>query len=128
MAPENREKEMGVLRSELMDFWDSELKGHFEAEEEMLKVFATHVGGTDKDIARTISDHHTLKQLLQKGFKEDLLRFAELLASHIRFEEETLFGRIEAALTAPEAQRQGEMLSQKAVPACIKIPAKPKDP
>src|SRR5579872_6289226 len=91
----------------------------------MLKVFAAHAGEKDKDIARTVEDHRTLEQLLQKGFKEDLLRFAELLTTHIRFEEETLFGRIEKALTPAEVQREGEMLSKKAVPACIKIPAAP---
>lgn len=125
MEAGDREREMAALRKELKDFWGSELKAHFEAEEEMLEVFASHVGPSDPDLLRTVRDHRALERLLGRGFKEDLLRFAEQLTAHIRFEEEVLFGRIEAVLAPPESRAIGEMLLKKANPACGKPPARP---
>jgi hypothetical protein len=123
MDPAGREREMAALREELKGFWESELKAHFGAEERMLEAFAARVGPSDADIQRTVRDHRTLEKLLHQGFKEDLLRFAELLTAHIRFEEEVLFGRIEAALAPPEAQSVGAMLLKAASPSCAKLPA-----
>jgi hemerythrin-like domain-containing protein len=122
MGSQTREEEMKELRLEVRTFWDSELKDHFGAEEELLRVFAGHVGEKDGDIHRVLSEHKAMKGLIRQGFKEDLLRFADLLAAHIHFEEEVLFGRLEKALTPSEIQREGEILLKKATPACPLIP------
>ncbi len=122
MTDLNRENEMTALRSELAEFWKGELKPHFEAEEAMLRYFAAHVGPADADITRLLSDHRSMEQLVQKGFKEDLLRFAELLRTHIRFEEDRLFGRLEKTLSPLEIQKTGDILSPLAASSCVKIP------
>jgi hemerythrin-like domain-containing protein len=128
MKAEEQEAAMKSLRLEVNAFWQSELKGHFDAEEEMLEVFARHAGPSDQDIARILAEHRTLEQLLQNGFKEDLRRFAELLTAHVRFEEDRLFGRIEKALTPSEIQQEQAFLLERAVPACSSIPAPPASP
>lgn len=122
MTDQTREKEMALLRKEVSEFWEGELGPHFQAEEEMLGDFANHVGPSDKDVSRILSDHRAMEQLVRKGFKEDFLRFAELLKAHIRFEEENLFGRLEKTLTPTEVQKAGENLRKLTANGCVRIP------
>ena len=131
MKTENRQADLEALKAETEGFWKGELQPHFEAEEEMLQIFAEKAGAKDKDLLRTIQEHRTMTQLLKMGFKEDLLRFAEILTAHIRFEEEVLFGRIEKILTPEEISRASGFLVKKAVPNsnCIPRPEfNPPDP
>jgi hemerythrin-like domain-containing protein len=109
---------MALLRSETAEFWKGELKPHFEAEEAMARDLAAHVGASDGDITRLVSDHRSMEQLVQKGFKEDLLRFADLLKTHIRFEEDRFFGRLERTLSPGEIQKAGEKLMKLGASSC----------
>jgi hypothetical protein len=110
MGEENREKEMAALRMEVSGFWKGDLKAHFAAEEEMLRVFGAHAGPQDPGVTRILSDHRAMEQLVKKGFKEDLLRLADILTKHIRYEEEMFFGRVEKTLTPAEIQREEKNL------------------
>ncbi|HUO56925.1 MAG TPA: hemerythrin domain-containing protein [bacterium] len=131
LSTENRKAEMAELRKEVEDFWQGELKAHFEAEEEMLQIFSKRAGSPDTDTARILREHQVMRHLLKKGFKEDLFRFAEILTAHIRFEEDVLFGRIEKTLEGGEIEALGIMFLKKAVPSCVRIPSpglNPPDP
>ncbi len=116
-----RTREMGILRREILEFWESELQPHFQAEEELLRVFSGHVGAGDQDVARLLDDHRVLEKWAHGGSPEDLSMFSDLLVKHIRFEEETVFGRIERALSEGEIRAE-ETLLREAIPACGKIP------
>jgi hemerythrin-like domain-containing protein len=110
------------LRAEVEEFWKGDLKPHFAAEEEMIRIFAAHAGAADPDVTRILSDHRTMEQLVKKGFKEDLLRLSDILTKHIRYEEDVFFGRIEKILTPAEIRVEEEMLLKKAVPVCVSLP------
>ena len=117
--------QLEALRSEVVEFWVSELQGHFAAEEEVLRLLGAHVGPEDGDVARILSEHRKMEQAIQRGTKEELLGFADLLKDHIRFEEDHLFARLERELTPEEIRREEGFLLREAVPACIHLPAAP---
>jgi hemerythrin-like domain-containing protein len=118
---------MEDLRSQVLEFWESELRAHFQVEEGILRMLSKELPSEDKDVARFLSDHRTLEQLVKKGFREDLSRFADLLTKHIRFEEEVLFGRIELALSPQGRAKAGEMAKRAEVPgACPRLMTPPK--
>ena len=116
IKPDPQENMAARLLSEVRGFWEMELMVHFEAEEELLTVFAGHSGPGNPNIARIISEHRMMKRFLDKGSKEDLLRFADILTSHIRYEEDVVFGRIEKILTPDETRTQGEAILKKVAP------------
>lgn len=118
---------MEDLRSQVLEFWGSELREHFLAEEGILDMLSKELPPGDPDVARFLSDHRTLEKLAKKGFREDLARFADLLTKHIRFEEEVLFGRIERALSPQGRAKAGEMAKGAKVPgACPRLMTPPK--
>jgi hypothetical protein len=123
VGPEGSTREgMEDLRSQVLEFWGSELKAHFRVEEGILRMLSKELPPEDRDVARFLSDHRTLERLAKKGFREDLSRFADLLVKHIRFEEEVLFGRIELALSPQGRARAGEMAKRAEVPgACPRL-------
>ena len=127
MKEETRAGEMKKLLQETQDFWDTELRPHFKAEEELLKIFARHVGPEDQDLRRILEDHRVLEEKVRGGRGEDLLSFSELLTAHIRYEEETVFGRIEKSLNQEEIIEEDALL-KKSVPACPKIPGRKNPP
>ena len=76
----------------------SELDPHFVVEENTLLHFLL-TASADKLVARLKSDHQELRRLsvqLQQPDAMTLLGFAELLASHVRFEEREMFVVLEA--------------------------------
>jgi len=118
---------MEDLRSQVLEFWGSELKGHFRVEEGILRMLSKDLPPEDPDVARFLSDHRTLERLAKKGFREDLSRFADLLVKHIRFEEEVLFRRIESALSPEDRTRVGELAKRAEVPGtCPRLMTPPK--
>ncbi len=99
-------------------FWYTEARAHFREEEELLlPAFSRHVGATDPDMVRVLVEHVELRRRfadVESGAGADpaeLRRLGELLAGHVRHEERTLFGRIEAALDDAEMTALGEALS-----------------
>jgi len=89
-----------------------ELRQHFLDEEEMLGLFEVHVGKNDPDSNRVRDDHRLLESLAAEKTKESLLRFAETLSGHVRFEEDVVFGRIQEVLGAEEKKTTGERLTR----------------
>jgi hemerythrin-like domain-containing protein len=110
------------LRSQVSEFWDLELRDHFKAEEDILETLSRDLPPGDPEVARFYSDHRALERLAQGGSQEDLLNFADLLKEHIHFEEGTLFGRIEAALSPEGRRKAGEIAQMAATPkACPRL-------
>jgi len=108
--------DMEELRSQVLEFLDLELQGHFKAEEDLLDLLSAALPPGDPDVVRLKTDHRTLGQLARKGSREDLLRFSDLLVKHVRFEEDVLFGRIEKALSVGEEAKVSAILRQAAPP------------
>ena len=71
----------------------SELDPHFRVEEQGILVALARVGENEL-VQRTLSEHAELRRLailLSRPDAVTLLRFADLLAAHVRFEERELF-------------------------------------
>lgn len=82
------------------EIFDKELLPHFR-EEELYLLSALETAGGGAVVARTLIEHRALQRLVRDMEIPDpdvLLRFAELLAEHVRFEEQQLFPAAEALL------------------------------
>lgn len=75
---------------EVRERFRAELEGHFRREERGLLPMMRACGETGL-VERTLQEHQTLRALVAEDREENLEPFANLLASHIRFEEQTLF-------------------------------------
>lgn len=107
----------------LKRFWAAELHPHFRAEEEILLPPVRANGDAWKDeVERLLSEHQELWRLFLEatdlrnvgGARQGLLRFADLLIQHIRYEEGTLFPKIEQTLSEAELDRIGRELAGQA--------------
>lgn len=90
-------------------YWSEHGQAHFRAEEEILfPAYAGHADPYDPLLARALCDHVAIRQRVnaigQAGTREQaaLSELGRLMQEHVRFEERTLFPRIEAALPAAE--------------------------
>ncbi len=81
--------------------FEQELEPHFRLEEEQL-LPRMHAAGEMALVERTLQEHSDLRALATSiglgGDAETLPAFAELLASHVRFEERELFETAERLL------------------------------
>lgn len=101
------------VRHETLDFWRADGCGHFRLEEELLlPAFVRHVGADDAGVLRVLVEHVEIRRRIGdlEAAPVDavaLNALGELLRDHVRYEERTLFGRIEAALGADELDALG---------------------
>ena len=87
-----------VMATSCIAAFRAELDPHFVVEENTLLPLLASVG-EDKLVTRVECDHAELRRLsvqLQQADVKTLLGFAELLNSHVRFEERELFVVLEA--------------------------------
>ena len=92
--------EIRKLAGRVVEFFADELDAHFRIEEQGILV-ALEQGGEDAPVRRTLDEHHELRTLvsaLAHPNATTLWRFADLLASHVRYEERELFPLAEAVL------------------------------
>lgn len=106
------------LRRAALDFWRDEGQEHFRLEEEvLLPAFARHAGHMDAGIVRVLAEHADItRQIaeLEAGPAPQVTALARLGASlrdHVRYEERTLFARIEGALDPDELGAVGAALT-----------------
>ena len=106
-----------AVRAMALRFWRTEGEQHFRLEERvLLPAFARHVGNDDAGVARVLADHAEITQRMAALEGEEspgvaeLNALGELLSEHVRYEERTLFGRIEAALDRAELSDVGAAL------------------
>ena len=78
-------------------YWRDVLAEHFAKEEQLLQVESKRLD--EKTIARVFSDHAELKMLCCHSCELDVMkrlqRFADLMVSHVRFEERIIFPQIQ---------------------------------
>jgi hemerythrin-like domain-containing protein len=82
------------------EIFDRELMPHFREEEQCL-LPALEAAGGSAVVARTLIEHRALQRLVRDMEIPDpdvLQRFAELIAEHVRFEEQQLFPAAEDLL------------------------------
>ena len=103
-----------TVRQATLDFWSSECEAHFRLEEDLLlPALARHAGTDDPDIQRILAEHAELRRRIaeldrQPDTKADFLNeLGKLLNDHVRYEERTVFGRIEATLAPDELDAIG---------------------
>ncbi|MCX7156484.1 MAG: hemerythrin domain-containing protein [Rhodocyclales bacterium] len=88
-----------ALAQRVIQVFPVELDPHFCVEEQGILVLLAQAGQHEL-VARTLADHTELRRLAKALATPDtdtLLRFAELLGAHVRFEEREVF---EAAQTS----------------------------
>ena len=106
-----------AARRATLEFWSKEGLAHFRLEEDLLlPAFARHAGADDADVVRVLVEHLDIRRRvgdLESDADLDvaaLNALGERLRDHVRFEERTLFGRIEAALQPDELDALGVAL------------------
>ena len=77
----------------------SELEPHFQKEEDGLLPVLRAIGESAL-VERTLREHEAMRRLVAEGGPGDLLRFAQCLDDHIRFEEKELFEVAQRRLSA----------------------------
>lgn len=113
-APLERVREMAA---EIQKFYDEELRLHFWDEEKMLALYEGHMGREEPEPERIRKEHRLLEFLMARADRPSLLSFAELLVTHVRFEEDVFFGRVEKVLEDAEKKALASLLEQGAA-AC----------
>jgi hemerythrin-like domain-containing protein len=109
--PTATEDEAAALYSQLLAFWSAGLLPHFRAEGEcLLARLVRHLPHEDGRVQRLHRDHLHLEALVatmrdtedNAARRAALLDFAEVIRTHVRWEEETLFPTTEESLTSLE--------------------------
>jgi len=92
--------EVAALAQRVVALFAAELDPHFRVEEQGILVLLAEAG--EHDLAgRTLADHAELRRLARRLATPDaetLLGFAELLGTHVRFEEREVFEAAQARL------------------------------
>ena len=91
---------VAALAQRVVQVFPAELDPHFRVEERSILVLLAQAGQHDL-VTRTLADHAELRRLAKALATPDadtLLRFAELLAAHVRFEEREVFAAAQARL------------------------------
>ena len=98
------EQDRSEVQAHFLSFWESEGRRHFRVEEEvLLPAYARHAPADSPEVVRVLTEHVRIRCFAAE-LAEDrvptarLHELGRLLAGHIRHEERTLFGLIEAAL------------------------------
>jgi len=99
-------------------FADAELLPHFEREERLLvPPFAARVGEEDVDLVAMLDQHGALRTLTDAlrgdsdtALADRLEAWSKALTAHIRFEERTVFKRMQASFSEPELAAIGAEL------------------
>ncbi|HUO57831.1 MAG TPA: hemerythrin domain-containing protein [bacterium] len=102
------------MAEEALKLYEEELKLHFWDEEKILVLYEERMGKEEPEPQRIRKEHRLLESMLFRADRESLLAFAELLNSHVRFEEDVLFGRIEKILDEVGKQAVEHLLEREA--------------
>lgn len=92
------------MRSYVSWFYNNHLAQHFETEE---KYIYPVLGSDNEFIKKAVSEHRKIKHLIQEATKsyKNLNLIAEIIENHIRFEERSLFHKIQAIATEEQLQQ-----------------------
>ena len=102
----------GEVRQAFLEFWDSDGREHFRAEEEqLLPAFARYADHDHPAVIRVLLEHVDLRRrgadvaAAAEADPEQLRELGERLERHIRHEERVLFALIEEVVPADELAR-----------------------
>jgi len=96
-----------ALIAQIKAVFETELLPHFEIEEQAILPELTKVG-EDTLVHRTLEDHKQLKKLVSDLDELDnLMKFAQTLKDHVRFEERELFEACQNSLDQATLERIG---------------------
>jgi len=98
----------------VIHFFESDLKTHFKAEEEIVFPAMSGIEDSRATIDQLVEEHRKLERFVQRLREArdlqlaPLLReFADLLEAHIRTEERVLFPRYERSVSTEQASKVG---------------------
>lgn len=117
-GPDEEKERVREMNTEVQKLYDEELRLHFWDEEKILAMYEERMGRMEPEPAKIRREHRLLESLMAKADRQSLLSFGELLSSHVRFEEDVLFGRIEKVLNEGEKQAVGRLLEREAALNC----------
>lgn len=99
--------EMEKQAQRAVSLFEAEIDQHFRVEEQGILVFMAQDGQHDL-VQRTLAEHEELRHLISALLCPDaatLMRFANLLTAHVRFEERELFEVAQAGIAAKQVFR-----------------------
>jgi hemerythrin-like domain-containing protein len=110
----------------VIDFWNKDLKEHFEAEEQIL-IPAMNNTSFDKSLNdQLLQEHALIRSYIGSMNNADKIpsikAFTELLEKHIRFEERIFFPEVEKILSQDQLQKIGEQLKEEEEKNCMNYP------
>ena len=113
--------ELEQMVNYVQHIWDSLLVEHFAQEEATLTDILKRTPQGNQLLERMLNEHQQFSQLVEElrtgqSVREALKEFANLLTSHIRFEERELFPLVEKEATSEELEKIGQYLHEKHVP------------
>lgn len=100
-AESGEASEVTLLAQRVVQTFPAELDPHFRIEEQGILVRLAQTG-KHQLVERTVGDHTELRRLaklLANPDADTLLRFADLLAAHVRFEEREVFEAAQKEMT-----------------------------
>ncbi len=97
-------------------YWKNHIKQHFYQEEKILVPFFET---SDPLVSRMKEEHDYIRELIiaigKEPVQHDFVLLANLIESHIRFEERELFNYLEINLSAPELKNVQLLIEEKPV-------------
>ena len=118
--PAATDRDIGALSSDLLQFWDAALLAHCDVEDEARLARLAAAGDAGLASAgRLQRDHRALLSLVAALRMEraataprgTLVRFAETLATHIRWEERELFDAVQGWFSTQDLDAVGALLT-----------------
>ncbi len=95
------EDQSAVIWADVIERFEHELEPHFQKEEQGL-LSALRAAGEHALVNRTLQEHQEMRDQVREADPKGLLRFAQLLSDHIRFEEKELFEVAQRRLSADQ--------------------------
>lgn len=106
-----------ILSNYILNIWEHALQHHFWQEEEIIGSNLKENSEGKKMLSQMLEEHHKITNLIKelKQNKDDysnILKFAEMLNKHIRFEERKLFPLVENLVPKNELAGIGTFLHE----------------
>jgi hemerythrin-like domain-containing protein len=110
------ESELPLFREEMVAMWETEICGHFEAEEQVLFPAAAGIESLVGVVEELRREHESLRGYFEQARAKTLnfeaaREFTALLSAHIRKEERQLFEECQRSLSEAELDRLGAEIS-----------------
>lgn len=125
----SKSADANVMTAFIINFWNNDLKEHFEREEQVL-ISALVDTSFDKNLNDQLLQEHAQLRSFIDALKKNpadistIQSLATLLEKHIRFEERIYFPEAEKILSDEQLKKVGEQLNHEEGVNCINYPVK----